>query len=414
MDNELKESRDFRQVIKLFNIELKSKGIYDCEYLLINNSIEEVFHVLEDNCECYSLVKDERYSNDITFSSVLETYFEKVKEYYQTIMIKEGSTDTIADRYFRKITEPVKKDGEFIIYDKSNIELSGTDVLKTMELMREAIIAYYKVYDNKELIAELTTTDPEINDEIVFRIKEEQLLHLLGVSIKQLNSNPEFARLTGKSNMRWDEVLDWIMKDIDGNNDLAQYQDDWLKRIKNSNGKNVVSHQYRPDINSQLLNFGKIRSKSQTFLKYGPMEAVSMVAKLKDGKTLSKYSKSNMAMISRAESFRKYPWAYFGQVQGRNGNYMETLQIDTSDNKKELFMGSKPAIVKSVQPVSDDGSDGSGTGTMPAIFSEEEQMDLFIQAYEEFSDVMDFTNLIEYFNNLNDSLNKSRTKRTSK
>ena len=46
---------------------------------------------------------------------------------------------------------------------------------KAMELMREAITAYYKVYENKKLIAELTTDNPKINDELVFEIKEQQL-----------------------------------------------------------------------------------------------------------------------------------------------------------------------------------------------------------------------------------------------
>lgn len=405
METKLKEILDFRKVVKIINQELISKGMHDCEYLLINNSIEDVFHVLEDNSENYELLKNEYYSNGRQFISALECYFESVKKYYDSIMIKEGSTDVIADRYHRKLIEPTTREGQTIIYDKSNIGLSGTDVKKTMELMREAITAFYKVYENKKLIAALTTSDPDVNNYLVFRIKEQELLHLLGVSIKQLNANPDFVKLTGKSNMTWDEVLNWIMKDIDGNNDLAQYQDDFLARIKNSNGKGVVNQQYSSDVNSQLLNYGKIRSKSQTFLKYGPMEAVSLVAKLQEGKTLSKNAKSNVAMISRAESFRKYPWAYFGQVEKPNDSYIETLQIDTSDNKKVLFQGSQPAIVKGVKSVEEDGE-----GNPPVIFSEEEQMELFIQAYDEFSDVMDFSNLIDYFDNLNYEISKGRSK----
>ena len=110
-------------------------------------------------------------------------------------------------------------------------------------------------------------------------------------------------------------------------------------------------------------------------------------------------------MISRAESFRKYPWAYFGQVEKPNDSYIETLQIDTSDNKKVLFQGSQPAIVKGVKSVEEDGE-----GNPPVIFSEEEQMELFIQAYDEFSDVMDFSNLIDYFDNLNYEISKGRSK----
>lgn len=158
---------------------------------------------------------------------------------------------------------------------------------------------------------------------------------------------------------------------------------------------------YQANSATQLLNYYKIRSKSQTFLKYGPFEKVSLVAKLGKNsfgkqKTLSKNSNSTVAMVSRAETFKKYPWAYFGLVNKENNQYVETLQIDSSENKKELFMYSKPAIIKKVGFI---GSDDSAAGPVK-VFSEEEQFELFVQAYDEFSEAMDFTDLIDYFKNL--------------
>ena len=49
---------EFKELVRLINEELKSKKIYDCEYMLINNSVEDVFHVLEDNSEYYNFIKD--------------------------------------------------------------------------------------------------------------------------------------------------------------------------------------------------------------------------------------------------------------------------------------------------------------------------------------------------------------------
>lgn len=227
-----------------------------------------------------------------------------------------------------------------------------------------------------------------------FQIKVNQLLHLLGVTANQLRNNPDFIRLTGKSNMNSSEILNWILTDIDGNNDLLQYSEDFLKKVQEKKYR-LVSVQYSPHITSQLLNYAKVRTKSQTFLKYGPFENVSLVSKLQEGRVLSKKFNSNVVIISKAESFKKYPWAYFGSVQSKKDKYIETLQIDDNKHKKELLRNSTPAIVKGVYYI--DGSDGGGTNR---IFSNEEQLELFFEAYDAFQDTMNFKSLISYFEQL--------------
>lgn len=401
MEVKLQQILDFREVITIINNELKSKGIYDCEYMLINNSVEDVIHILENESECYKLVENDKYGNNITFRGLLEKYFIYVKKYYSRLLIKEGKDDEIADKYYKKLTEQTKKEGRYIIYDRSNIDMSMEEIQKTLLLMKEAVQAYYKVYNNKELIAELTTANPEKSEYFNFQIKENQLLHLLGITAGQLKNNPEFQKLTGNKNMNSIDILYWILTDIDGNNDLLQYSEDYIKKILSA--KDFRINKFQQNSASQLLNYYKIRSKSQTFLKYGPFEKVSLVSKLgknKDGiqKTLSKNSRSTVAMISRTETFKKYPWAYFGLVNNPNNQFIETLQIDSSENKKKLFMYSKPAIVKRVGIVGDDGGEHEKT------FSIEDQLNLFIQAYDDFSNEMDFTNLINYFKNLSEEI----------
>ena len=400
MDMKLYQILDFRKIVLLINEELKSKGIYDCEYMLINNSIEDVIHVLEDQSDYYNIIKNDKYDSGITFKGLLESYFISVKKYYEKLLIKEGKSDFIADKYHKKLVEPIKdKWGNYLIYDKSNIDMSINEIQKTLLLMKEAVQAYYKVYNNKELIAELTTNNPDSNEYFNFQIKERQLLHLLGVTAEQLKNNPDFKRLTGNKYMNSSDILYWILTDIDGNNDLLQYSEDYIKKILSN--KDFRIKDYQANSATQLLNYYKIRSKSQTFLKYGPFEKVSLVAKLGKNsfgkqKTLSKNSNSTVAMVSRAETFKKYPWAYFGLVNKENNQYVETLQIDSSENKKELFMYSKPAIIKKVGFI---GSDDGAAGPVK-VFSEEEQFELFVQAYDEFSEAMDFTDLIDYFKNL--------------
>ena len=395
LENKFQQLLDFKKVILIINTELKAKGIYDCEYMLINNSIDDIIHILENESDCYTLIKDDKYDKEITFMGLLENYFLSVKEYYNNILIKEGNTDRIADKYHSKLVEPTKRNNEFIIYDRDNIEMSTSEIQRTLMLMKEAAQAYYKVYNNKKLIAELTTNNIDKSEYFDFCIKEEQLLHLLGVTINQLRINPDFQRLTGNKNMNSIQILEWILTDIDGNKDLLQYNDDFLKKLEKIGIYSIIDKQ--KDSSTQLINYYKVRSKSQTFLKFGPFENVSLVAKLGknnfgEQKTLSKNSNSTVAMISRAETFKKYPWAYFGLVNDSNNQYIESLQIDSSENKKDLFQYSKPAIIKGIYA----NSTESG-GTQQKLFSEEEQFELFIKAYDDFSDKMDFTNLIEYF-----------------
>ena len=394
----LYEILQFRKLVQLINKELKIKKIYDCEYMLINHSVEDVIHVLEDSSDSYNLIKDDVLGNDIKFSDCLEQYLILVKRYYESLFIKDGDKDKVADNYFEKISEPVKRNGRYIYHDKSNIEMAMSDVQKTLSLMREAVQVFYKVYNNKKLIAELSTKDIDNSDYLEFQIKESELLHLLGVTARQLRDNPDFQKLTGNKKMNSTQILEWILRDSEGNNDLLQYSEDFIQKILNSDNYDIANRQFSSEVSSQLLNYHKIKSKSETFMKYGPLEKVSLVAKLQDNATLSKNSKSNTAMITKTDVFKKYPWAYFGSVQQPGNRYIETLQIDSNENKKELFRYSKPAIVKGIETINESGSVDGGR-----LFSPEEQFDLFVDAYTSFGDAMDFTDLISYFQQLVDS-----------
>ena len=69
-------------------------------------------------------------------------------------------------------------------------------------------------------------------------------------------------------------------------------------------------------------------------------------------------------------------------------------------------MYSKPAIIKKIGLIGSEGSDGAHV----KVFSEEEQFELFVQAYDDFSGAMDFTNLINYFKDLSNVLNNTNNK----
>lgn len=364
--------------------------------------------LLNDCSEYYHFIKDDRYSNGRSFEQLLEIYCEYVRDKYESLLIHDGKNSKTADLYHNKLSEPVKRNGLYIQYPKSDIGMNKEDLEKTLMLMREAVIAYYKAYHNKMMVAMVSTADPRVNEDLEFVIKEEQLLHLLGVTANQLRSNTDFIKLTGKSNMNSVEILEWIIRDTEGNKDLIQFEEDFIKRINNRNFQ-VINDQRSGTTQSRLLNYYKIRTKSQAFIKYGPLEKVSLVAKLQNGKKLTPTSSSNTAMISRAECFQKYPWAYFGSVQNQDNIYMETLIIDDAKGKKTKFNGSIPAIVKGIYTLDTDGG-----GLSEHIFSEEEQFNLFCLAYDAFKNTMNFDNLIEYFLQLSKKLPEKQEDNGSK
>ena len=84
----LYEILQFRKLVQLINKELKMKKIYDCEYMLINHSVEDIIHVLEDSSDSYNLIKDDVLGNGIKFSDCLEQYLILVKRYYEGLRRK--------------------------------------------------------------------------------------------------------------------------------------------------------------------------------------------------------------------------------------------------------------------------------------------------------------------------------------
>ena len=369
----------FQETIASINRELKKRNFFSIEYLLINYPTSYVIMFLDK----IGLMK-----YDYEFKYFFEQYCDYVKRYYDDIMIKEGSNDDVADSYFSKLKEPTGR-----IYPKSNIGLAERDAKKALQLMKEAIRAYYDVYKDRTLIARLQKDASGSAEHLTFVIKEQELLHLLGVTASQLRSNPDFIRLTGNRKMSCVDIIEWIMKDIDGNNDLLQYNEDFLRSIAQSKDFQIIENQYALETRTQILNYGKIRLKSQAFLKYGPLEGVSLVAKL--NKPISKNAHSRYVMVSRADALRKYPWAYFGQVRTNGINYIETLQINSEHGKKDLLKGSRPALV---------------TGIIS--FSDEEQLDFVLEAYVAFRDWLEFEDLIKYYKALREKTDKKTDEKT--
>ena len=204
------------------------------------------------------------------------------------------------------------------------------------------------------------------------------------------------------------ELLEWIIEDLDGNQDILQYEEDFLKKIISSYKPRILSVQSDFNTRTRLWNYQKVAVKSQTFLKYGPLEHVSMVARLAPGKKLILNGKSDTAIISHSNTFENYPWAYFGSHQSNNNRYVETLLIDSAEGQRNKFIGSTPAIITKISTVGSGDPGNPGGGGVGTEFSDSEQFKLFMDAYDAFSNSMNFQELINYFNDKFNSFTKKR------
>ena len=98
MDVKLDEILSFRKAVSMINEELKSRGILEIEYMLINESISYVFSILEDYSIYYQKMKEYEYINGSRFCELLGYYFECVKRKYNKMFISDKKT---VDKYFQ-------------------------------------------------------------------------------------------------------------------------------------------------------------------------------------------------------------------------------------------------------------------------------------------------------------------------
>ena len=307
MDVELEEILRFRKVVAMINDELKSRGIREIEHMLINETIPHVFRVLEKYSLYYQKIKEQESSNGSKFCELLECYFECVKRKYSTMFISDKKT---VDKFFELTLGKNKK----AISSKQDIGMYALEVERTLALMKEAVYTYYRVYYNRVLNASLDARKHEFSD-IQFQIKESELSHLLGISYKKLRDNPDFIRLTGGRKMTSIQLLEWILSDIDGNRDLVQYHEDFIKRMED-NQFSLVGSQFSSETTTSLFNYHKIAMKSQAFMNMGSLDKMVSVARLNPKTRISDRTRSDTIVLGKS-GFLNYPWAVFGSVQKR-------------------------------------------------------------------------------------------------
>lgn len=443
MDDKMRElmvSDNFVLTLNRINEELNRSGNLNIEYyiLLISSKLNKdisiksyaefkeqtlrfVYNLLNEHSKTFQ----EQVFNDENVLVFFQRYCSVVFDYYNdTMNLEQSRFDSMVDNFSNSRTPSIKE-------LKSDLAFTTDHIQNTMKLLNEALRVYYEVYDRRTLIS--TFSDEQ---QIQFKIKESELAHLLGISFEKILKDPKLVSALGISNSELEilnlsiqrkyrelelidptgsAVISVLHKFLDTKNgNLMQYEEDRVKKI--INGSDYAQFNFNGDKNSALIQnyqvYSKMNMKSKAFLKFKPLENLSMLLSMPEGYGFIKQSTRTDSqygvLVSNAGLSSTYKYAtLLNNIDSENPNrrYFESLLIKKPEEiqSMKLVKGAKAAITKEVILESDDGT---GRPPIVKLFTEEQQRKFISEVYRDFKEI-DFSEVIEYFSNLSEQLNNS-------
>lgn len=387
------------QILKQIDEELLSKGKDSIEVMVAGRTdAKEILRFLAQNSAVF------RYnfgSNQdvlvyiLNYIKYLDVKFEQLqlngKTNFDSDINKAKEPTTIYERdkqrflnnpRVEKLTFDPNSRKYIVTYKKENIIMTPEEVDETIALLKNATDMFHSIYENKEITGFLHS-----GDKIYLELRANELLHILGITRKQVLANPELRRVLRITDTRISsyDILCKILYDFSSNKDIVQLCEDIIK-------KSASSVQFDSNTRSELLPFHKIRGKTISFINSGPLSHPKLIAPLAPNQKLTSNSSSNIAMLSKTILSRNYDWVYMGGVNNANRMYTETLLVDNSANQRRKFSEQVPAMLIGTET-------GSGSGLKQNIFSYEQQYKLFEESLEAFGGEggMNFDDLKLYF-----------------
>ena len=275
MDDDMKSFYEqFNNLYNYIDAELKGNGQFTIDVLLIDNNPSDVLNIIANYAPgSFSYLKD----NDEIKDFFIQYLFKK-KKYYENLSISNDKLEKLIDKSGLGQVQHNKEDSLF--YSETNQEDYLNDILKRLI---DCVNMYYNLYYNNDIKIMLGD-----GTNLYLQFLEENLLHVLGITQSQVNSNQELRNalnIPSWKNMGSMEILERIIKDIQTNKDIicAQMQNN-IRNIERfgTSGK-IVETQLNPNTQSELLPFDKIDLKTRAFLNSGPYNGVSVVSGLAPG-----------------------------------------------------------------------------------------------------------------------------------
>lgn len=396
----------------LLNVSSKlSKDLLTSKSKIINLIMYEVSNYLINYSETYrSIYINPKYSSILLFITL---YMEEILNSYNGLM-------TYNQEKFDKYISLESKMPKDKVLKADNLYMSIDDIQNTMRLLNEAVRKYYEIYNNKILIAEFS------NEELIrFNIKKNQLAHLLGLNLYKIVNNQKYIDIFKITDSEIKGILDpsfdplgnaavsILHKIVDiSNGDLLSFEEDRLRKSR--------SYAYRyvdyGDEKLNLLNYSKVNFKSKSFLRFDPLERLSLVLNLPEGYELISSRKKKVEsgevlpaqhslLLSKNGLSEQYKYSSlitnYDKLQDRR--YFMSLFLKTPEELDEIQKVARPAITTKVMVVNDDdGGSGTDGGFIMREFSPEEQGGFIEEIKNDFKS-LDLSEILDYFNNLGGS-----------
>lgn len=441
----LKAYKEFLGYKNKIDYELKEKGLYGIDILLMSYSVYDTIDFLQENSE--------------TFNILINTDNSKIDEFYRYFI-------SLKNRYQQEINLPDRqslmtlinksKQNSKIVFPKSNLSFVNNEngeeyINRIIRRLKDCVNLYYSTYYNQEICAELS------NGEYTYlRFLEENLPHILGITKDQILMNSETKKVLNIPQTEMPDIivfkngyyhhkekrnttspitiLEKIIADLETNQDIINASFD--ARIKQeSKEKGILAkEQFSKKTTTQLLPFDKIDLKTRAFMSDTPYTKVSTIVPLSKGEKLTtqndkttqvKISKSSLTSVDDSKMVllengkikleRGSDYIFTGYVPHRKDKMNNApISLIVAENESiatyaKKFKGQKPHNIVSIN------NPNTGSNT---IFSPQEQFEVYIDLLTDFSsggmDLSDlYQELIQFANNYEARLaeqmkNKSR------
>lgn len=417
----LKAYKEFLGYKNKIDYELKEKGLYGIDILLMSYSVHDTIDFLQENSETFRILT-------ITDNSKIDEFY----KYFISLKNRYQQEINLPDRQSLLLLISKSKQNSKIVFPKNNISFVNTEnreeyINRIIRRLKDCVNLYYSAYYNQEIYAELS------NGEYTYlKFLEENLPHILGINKNQILMNSEAKRVLNIPQTEMPDIivskngfyhhkekrnttssiaiLEKIIADLETNQDIVNAYFDAIVKQESKEKGMLSKEQFAKKTSTQLLPFDKIDLKTRAFMSDTPYTKVSTIVPLAPGEKLTtkndrasqvKISKSSLTSIDNSKTVllengkikleRGSDYVFTGYVphSRQEGNVPVSLIVAENESigmYAKKFIGQKPHNIVSIN----NPKNGSNT-----IFSPQEQFEMYLSLLTDFNGGMDLNDLYQ-------------------
>jgi hypothetical protein len=274
MEEKLKDFYNkFNNLFNYIDNELKTNNQFQIDALLINHNPSDVITIISN----YAPSGYEYLKNDRNFQDYFIAYLYKKKDKLNNLSMSNSKFGNLLSKDSAGQVQHTKEESYY--YYSADPEKYLEEILGRLI---DCVNLYYSLYHNKDINVKLGD-----GTKLTLQFLEENLLHILGITNKQVNENLELRKalnIPDWKRLNSIEILERIIKDIQTNNDIIclQMKKNIQKIARFGTSGEIIKTQIDQNTTSELLPYDKIDLKTRAFMNSGPYNGVSVVSGVAD------------------------------------------------------------------------------------------------------------------------------------